>query len=191
MKWRVVSFYTESTPYENEARQLQRSLERNNIPYAIKEVKSLGSWKKNTHYKAIFIKEMLNQFDSDVIWTDVDSVFHTYPDLFDSIDCDIAVHFRNWAHAKNELLSGTMYFTNNKNVRLLVDNWIRMNKKNQQRWDQQNLHYAIRNYKANLNIAKLPIEYCAIFDDPKRRKIKPVIEHFQKSRQYRRKINAN
>jgi hypothetical protein len=188
-KFIVVSYYTKGTGYEKEAMKLELSLMNYNIPYHIAAVPNLRSWQKNTHFKAIFIRNMLIEFvDVNLVFTDADSIFHCYPKLFEDLDCDIAVHFRDWKHARNELLSGTIYLANNARIRRLVDDWIRINNKQPANWDQRNLQRAVNRHKHNLEIYSLPMEYCCIFDDEKRTMCDPVVEHFQKSRDYRREI---
>lgn len=190
-KFIVVSFYTKGTGYEREAMKLERSLIEQAIPYHVAPVMNLRSWQKNTRFKAIFIDNMMKEFFGvDIVWTDADSVFLAYPDLFDTIECDIAARFRNWQYAKNELLSGTMYLSNNEKVRQLVRQWIARNKRFPLEWEQRNLHHVVKRFvsKHNLSVFKLPVKYCYIFDEEKKI-TKPVIKHFQKSRQYRRTVN--
>ena len=188
-KFIVVSYYTKGTPYQKEAVKLERSLMKHGIPYHIGAVPNRGSWQKNTHFKAIFIRNMLKEFISvNIVFTDADSIFHTYPKLFEDLDCDIAFHFRNWKYGHNELLSGTIFLANNKKIHQLVDDWIRINRKNPLIWEQKNLQRAVIRRKHILQMTNLPMEYCCIFDDEKRKFCDPVIEHFQKSRQYRMRI---
>ena len=132
---------------------------------------------------------MLKEFIGvNIVFTDADSIFYSYPKLFEDLDCDISIHFRNWEYGRDELLSGTIYLANNEKVRQLIDDWIRINKKNPAVWDQRNLQRAVNRRKHILSLLYLPMEYCCIFDDEKRKFCKPVIEHFQKSREYRRAI---
>jgi len=188
-KFIVVSYYTKGTPYQKEAAKLERSLMKHGVPYHIAAVPNRGSWQKNTHFKAIFIRNMLKEFIGiNIVFTDADSIFHTYPKLFEDLDCDISVHFRNWKYQQNELLSGTIYLANNIKVCLLIADWIRINRKEPLNWEQRNLQRAVIRRKHILSLSYLPMEYCCIFDDEKRKFCKPVIEHFQASRKYRHVI---
>ena len=188
-KFIVVSYYTKGTPYQKEAVKLENSLMKHGIPYHIGAVPNRGSWQKNTHFKAVFVRNMLKEFTGiNIVFTDADSVFYSYPKLFEDLDCDIAFHLRNWKHGRDELLSGTIYLANNEKVHQLVDDWIIINRANSGYWEQRNLQRALRLSKRNLSISYLPMEYCCIFDDEKRKFCTPVIEHFQKSREYRRII---
>ena len=162
------------------------------IPYHIAAVPNLRSWLKNTHFKAIFMKNILEFFYGvDVVWTDADSIFHSYPKLFDTIDCDIALHFRDWRPRPGELLIGTIYHRNNGKIRKLIGDWIRFNRHNKQLRAQPNFASVFKQNKKDLKVFKLPIEYCCIFDSPERKEVKPVIEHYQASRMARRRENKN
>ncbi|MFX0092101.1 MAG: hypothetical protein ACFFBD_10105 [Candidatus Hodarchaeota archaeon] len=122
MSFKVVSYYTKNTPYKTDALKLEKSCVKHEIPYHIMEVPNQGTWQKNTHYKAVFVKMMLAKFnEDDIVFTDADSIFHSYPYLFDDMEGDIAVHLRNWIHARNELLSGTVYFKNTIKINKLVN----------------------------------------------------------------------
>ena len=117
-----------------------------------------------------------------MIWTDADSVVRENPILFDSLDCDIAFHrFKG-----NELLSGTVYFKNTVATVSLLLSWIEINRENPEIFDQKNLDTAIK-LTSDLSIVDLPPEYCFIFDLSRDYYggRKPVIEHFQASRENR------
>ena len=194
--WLVVSYYTAKTPYRKEAARLEESMLQLTIPHHVAEVPNLGDWQKNTHFKAKFIRQMMDRFSTkDLIWVDADAVFHKYPVMFDNFtagdksllgwNSDISVHFRNWKHGKDELLSGTIFIRNNDLMKRVVDDWIRINKQNRSTWEQRNLARAIKR-EPMIKVYPMPIEYCCIFDDDRRQQIDPVIEHFQASRRLRR-----
>lgn len=190
--WLVVSYFTAGTPYKKEAARLEESMLQLTIPHHVAEVPNLRDWQKNTHFKAVFIRKMMDRFPTkDLIWVDADAVFHHYPVLFDEIaeanHIDISCHHRNWKHGKNELLSGTVYIRNNMAMKKVVDDWILLNKQNKSTWEQRNLARAIKR-EPLVNVCSLPIEYCCIFDDDNRKQIDPVIEHFQASRRLRRMV---
>jgi hypothetical protein len=192
--WLVISYFTAKTPYKKEAARLEESMLQLTIPHHVAEVPNLGDWQKNTHFKARFIRQMMDRFPTkDLIWVDADAVFHHYPVLFDSLsdmlpmEHHVAAHFRNWKHGKNELLSGTLFFNKSDLAKRLVDDWIRINKQNPSTWEQRNLARAIKR-EPLIDVLDLPIEYCCIFDDDRRKQIDPVIEHFQASRRLRRMV---
>jgi hypothetical protein len=190
--WIVASYYTEKTPYEKEARKLLDSCRKFSIPYILTEYPNLGSWYKNHHQKPAFLLHMMNQNpDKNIIWVDCDAVFNEYPELFNKLEkkeIDFACHFRNWKYGKNELLSGTMYLKNCDIIQEFLKRWMRFNRKYPNEWGQRNLQRVYEKYHHSLRTEKLPIEYCAIFDDEKIKKINPVITHYQASRKYRNRV---
>jgi len=179
----IVSYYT--TLYQFEAENLKRSLIKflPEISYNIEEYPESGSWEKNTHYKAIFIKEKLTQ---PIIWTDADSVLKQYPTLIETIDCDFAAH---WFKDK-ELISATMYWNNTPKAHELIDKWIELNNLNPKLWDQVNLQTALNEIE-DIKVIKLPPEYNFIFDLSREYygNLNPVFEHYQASRKYKNRLN--
>jgi hypothetical protein len=185
----VIAYYTLGNQYESLSENLRKSCHDFKIPLFLKPIQDLGSWEKNTHYKANFIYECLGSYDQNLVYVDVDAVFRKYPDLFDSIECDIAYRTENFKWRRNEALSGTIFLNNNDKVKGMVRNWISINesvpaiRKIPTTWEQANMQKAVGS-NTSLNYYNLPPEYTYIFDHTKRMypHIEPVIEHFQASR---------
>ena len=193
MSFVLCSYYTFDTPYREEIRNLILSVKDMPLQTYFKGIENRGSWEANTHYKAQFIKEMMDRYpEKAIVYVDADAVVRKYPALFDTIPpCDLAAYFRDWRFAKNELLSGTLYVGNTEAARNLIDLWIKKNGENPGVWEQKNLHSVIALLDGDLRISKLPVEYCCIYDSVERKAgCQPVIEHFQRSRRYRKAINA-
>jgi len=190
-RWILTSFFTAKTGYQKLAPKFKQSAVNAGIKEMIIDVvPNQKDWHRNTRLKARLIKKHLSVFIGiydAVVFVDIDARFHSYPKLFDEINCDFAAHFRNWRHARDELLSGTLFFWTNQRSWDLVNDWIELNKQNPMIWEQKNLQRAFKR-APTLKHAALPIEYCTIFDDPNRSKIKPVIEHFQASRKLRYEV---
>jgi len=186
--WIITSYYTRDTYYEGVARDhIMKSVKELELPHIIKEVANLGDWQKNTHYKATFVSEMLRT-GKDVVFVDCDAKIHSYPILFDTIDTDVAYHHYcpSGRPNRNELLSGTMFFKNNEKVAELVAEWQKA-LLNSTIWEQKILAQIVDDYKkrGKISVTNLPPQYCTIFDFMGHVK-DPVVEHFQKSRLYRR-----
>ena len=112
------------------------------------------------------------------------------PILFKDYKCDIGIRYQDFRWRKNECLSGTIFLANNERVMKLCEEWEKINIKerdNRQNLEQWNLGSAITMLKSELklNVVNLPPEYTFIFDSMKAMypSIRPVIEHFQASRQ--------
>jgi len=185
----VIAYYTQNTSYQNLAYRLQESLQNFSIPHYIKPIGDLGSWEKNTHYKAHFILECLEKFNQNLVYVDVDAVFRSFPDLFNTLDCDIAYRTEDFRWRKDEALSGTIFLWNNSKVESLVKKWIEINSKipaersKPETWEQKHMQTAVRE-NPDIIYYNLPPEYTYIFDHTRAMypEIRPVIEHFQESR---------
>lgn len=182
----IISYYTENTPYEIEVENLRQSLCILGIDNIVSAVPNLGSWQKNTQYKPVFILDILNRTEHNLLYVDADAVVRSHPVLFDSCEYDIGVHYRNG----KELLSGTIFLRNCPRTKELMRRWIKCNAENPNKWDQQNLDLSIKKSKdLKLKIQNIPPTYCQIFDSMKNCG-DPVIEHFQASRRFKNKING-
>ena len=188
-----ISYYTKNTGYEEEAKRLIGSLRRFNLEHDVEGVPNLGSWQKNTQYKAEFIKRMLLKHKRAVVFIDADAMLRSYPFLFRDFDADVAAHLRDYAqfpisrrHEGKELLSGTLYIDYNERTLPLVDKWIALNRQNPTVWEQKNLQAALEDFEGEFK--ELPAEYCKIYDTMKVIQ-NPVVEHFQASRRLRHEVN--
>lgn len=192
----VVSYYTLNTPYEFEAQKLQKSLKKLNVPYDVVGVKNLGNWQANTRFKAKFMQDMLIKHKGkSVVWVDSDAVIHSYPKLFDTYDCDVAVRWQDFRWRKNECLSGTIYLANNPMTLELCRRWEGQNiaeGPGAKTFEQWNLGKVIEEMRKEGKIKdeNLPPEYTMIFDSMRQMypNITPVIEHFQASRKLKNRL---
>jgi len=195
-----ISYYTKN--YEEIMNSyLLPSLVGLELPYCIEEIKDLGSWKKNTDFKPVFIKQCLEKLNDDVVFTDADSIIHKHPSLFWIIQqegYDLAYHLLWWKEHyswhtnsnRREVLSGTLFLRNNDRIKRLIDKWIELTKS--YCWEQQALAEAIKQMP-NLKIYELPRSYTYINSTPRGEPLNPlpkeqiVIEHFQCGREMKRK----
>lgn len=180
MNYKIVSGYTKNTPYEKEINNLRISLKQfgftdeHLVPFENK-----GTWEKNCQYKAYIIKEKLKQLNTPVVWLDADAVLKKSPDIFCQINEDLGLCFY-----RQELMSGTLFFKPTENNFKLLDEWIKLNNENPQKWDQKVLQQIVNNWK--INYYKLPLSYCKI-DYIKTNEI--VIGQNQASRRFKKIIN--
>lgn len=195
---KFISFYTED--YTQDAEFLKKSLENYGIDSSNVEYRErVGLWEANTQMKAEFILEKLRENDA-VVWTDADSRILQNPSFFDTITTDVGLFFLpielsdgfvppEYSILKNPdsyLQSGTMYFKNNERVIKLLEDWIELNKRDSQQWDQWTLQVILQN--SDVTITQLPPEYVwtwfvAKFY-PNR---EPVIKHTQASERSKNK----
>jgi len=187
----VVAFYTEKTPYEEEVKHLEYSCVQQGLKYHIEGYENRGAWVHNCAIKPEFILDMLSRFPLEpLLYVDADAVFKHYPSvIFNMVKegkVDLAAHIMKGG----VLLSGTIYFRNCDKVKVFVHEWIKMQKKDPNKWDQKTLHETLVQHgpRLDINFEELPQEYCKIYD--KDWGI-PVIQHNQKSREYREKVKMS
>ena len=192
----VIAYYTVNTPYEDEAEVLKLSLESMGYSYVVCGVDNLGTWQKNTQYKSLFIKYMLEKYEGQpLLYLDVDAVMIQAPVILDNLKADIgAVHFAG----KNELLSGTIYLGNTKQCRRMVNKWIYLNEQHpvklpngKDAWDQRTLALAIKKIQALIYV-ELPQEYTWIVELTQKHcpGLSPVIMHTRGAKRFKHKIDG-
>ena len=84
----VCVYATKDTPYVQVAESTilpsMKAIDGLRFSYSV--VPNLGSWQKNTSYKATFALEMLVKYpSSNIVVLDVDCKINNYPSLFDNI----------------------------------------------------------------------------------------------------------
>lgn len=171
----ITSFYTLNTPYQRVMHDyLMPSLLNLPIERDIRGVPNLGSWQKNTSYKARFLWEMLNKHpDKNIVFLDGDAELLKYPKIFEEIPEEyiIASHIldRNLWYGKEyglnryELLSGTLWLRNCSETKNLLIDWVDRVEKSKN-WEQRVLHQLVK--EKNIPVYHLPLEYCYIISLP-------------------------
>lgn len=197
-QWMVISFYTKGTGYEREIKKLEASLKRFGIHYHFYGSKQYGSWRANLNAKSACILAALDKYpQKDIVFLDSDAIVRQYPELFDRLSFsglhDMAAHFHAYPQSVpgGSLLSGTLWFRNNKTARALVKLWHQIGLDFPQVRHQHCLRLAIdemRRAGRKVNVFRMPREYTCIFDYRANRGAQPVIEHFQASRKLKSEV---
>ncbi|MCG7402260.1 MULTISPECIES: class I SAM-dependent methyltransferase [Caballeronia] len=191
--FKIVSFYTVDTQYEEHAMRLKETLERHTLSYHLEPVETMGSWADNCAYKARFILKMWQAYDCPIVWLDADATVESYPVLFGAIDADFGMHKWNWDPAAPgwEFCSGTLYFGKSERAERLLKQWILRCEADPSTWDQVHLASAWCDVSAEqpLRTVWLPREYLQICDGEV--VAPPVIKHWQASRVERKKPEAH
>jgi|GEM_PF-2456773 len=196
----VVSMFTLDTPYEAEAEALRDSLLKHDVPFIIYGYDSLGSWRANCNAGIKITLEAMREIpDHNIARIDADAVVHSFPDLFDTIDCDIAAYKRlnsaAYIHKHKcekgyHWETGTLFYRNCPEVQAFLLNQIRI-------MDDVKAGVSTESYLANdlfetcgLRLAELPASYSLIIgtDQPEEIGIKPVISHKLHGYKYKKVI---
>ena len=179
------SFYTRNTGYEEEIKNLIECYKKFNLPYIIEAVGNTYHWQRNTKLKAQIIKKQLCENPGKaVVYLDADSIIHQYPSLFFEIKEDVGANIRMFDRAIGQLNGAVLFFNNTPQARGVVDEWIKRNNADLERWDQDILK-EILDERKDVSFRHLPLEYCKIFDTDAKRVSNPVIEQYQASRKYK------
>jgi hypothetical protein len=184
--FKVFSFVTKDTPYENEIEGFVQSCKDVGIESVkVIKVENLGSWVKNVNWKPKVCLHMFDTYDNPLVYVDIDARFKKYPLFFEDEKLnsfDIGVHYKQG----RELLSGTIYLSHTDTTRSVLLDWINEATSSPEEWDQRTLQKVLSK-RADVKVQGLPAEYTRIFDLMREVK-EPVIEHFQKSRTYKKLI---
>ena len=129
---------------------------------------------------------MLKFPEYNIVYVDCDAEFLAYPNLFEELNCNVGVYLfdkRNHPKIKKEgyeVLSGTIFLKNNREVFNLVEQWESRCQRRSYEWEQKSLEKVLAG-----NFYKIPATYCKIFDlmDDV---VNPVIVHKQASRRVRK-----
>jgi hypothetical protein len=214
-KFVLFTYYSEGTEYEKIFQQcflnsvMNLKYKHNDLDWKVSVISNQGNWYKNVAEKANCILEQLESMTEDgdsrnLVYVDVDAEVLQYPDLFNNIpeEYDIALHFlehKSWYGKlnsdKKELLTGTIFFRNNKKVKDFLKLWYIMSLENMnnKKSGQKTLESLYEEKQLHLNIYNLPIDYCYIDSLPNKKPplVKcenPVIIHHQASRIMKRKV---
>jgi hypothetical protein len=175
----LVSFFTAGTPYESEAAELAASAREFGLFPDIRPVPNLGDWARNCGMKPAFIRDRMQDYPGrPVVWLDADARVRQVPELFATLDCDFAAHWRYGV----ELLSGTLYFGPTRAARRLCEAWAEAQMRAPRVWDQKVLQRVIESGAPPARLERLPAAYTAIFDARMCPDDEQVIVHTQASR---------
>ena len=196
--WILISYYTEGTSYEEEIKKLKQSLENYKIDYCFYGEEALGSWRKNLNHKSRVIREAMSKYkDKDIVFVDSDAIIKKYPALFDELSSNrhynIATCFRCYrgSVSPGSLLSGTLWFRNDKAGREIVDRWHDIAIKNEDVRHQHCLRLALEEIQMQGNfllINRLPNAYTYVYNYKYDGNVIPVIMHYQASRKLRKEV---
>jgi len=198
LPYRIITYFTLGTPYEQEVENLVNSLKRFNLPWHVFEVPSRGSWIKNVQINEEVILEAMDIYpDRAIVSLDADAVVQRYPALFETLgdsNCDFAAHYHVWPKGnRKELFCSTMYFKNCDLTKEFLTDCLNRYKEVPTTRQQPNMMAVfdgigvqrIQHWRKRLKFTNLPPQYCKIFDLMGEIKY-PVIEQFQASRRFKK-----
>lgn len=181
MKPIYTAFWTRNTLYEKEVARLIKSLDAFGLEHDIRGIDDFGSWAKNSSYTATHILNMMDEYrDRSIVQLNADVKIWKYPDLFDDMNADIGVYYRE----NVQLCNGTLYLA--PSARPIIKRYWTMVKEQHAACsdEQYNLQVAIEELGPSLGmtVQRLPASYCWIYQINSAG-CDPVIEQLQCSRE--------
>jgi len=180
------SFYTHDY-YQEGSIKLQESFDKFGLKSTIRCVPDQGLWKANCAYRAIYIQQLMKEYNDDVVWIDIDAEMISTP--IEILNIPESVELAWYDRGGREILLGTSYWKNCDKVKDLLNKWYKSINLKHPEISQRTFAKTFFLWKKsiNYNIKILPEEYCHIFDFPKRGE--PVIIHNQWSRKYKKVVD--
>lgn len=189
----IVGFYTENSPYEQEAEKMEESAIQVGLEnITLYSIPHQGSWEQNCGMKPSVLLQAAEELKRPFLYVDVDARFCSYPHLFDND----WTHYGLGAHYFRgvELLSGTLWINPTADTIKLLQYWKEQCVLHPNTWDQKLLQKVVKAAYGVKGILQLPPEYTFINDLSRRvygPGISPVIAHFQASRKYKSVMKGN
>lgn len=201
----VINYYTENTSYEEEAKLMAMTSVFHGFPTELTPVPNMGGWTENTYYKCKFLQkrvreELKQKKPKNLVFLDADSRVRRYPELFDyyvNDGADFCYCEFNWklvpgsSRNDKEVSSAVLFIRPNEKTARLMDLWVdacKEAKENKRNVNEQTiLGEVLKKTKLQLDVRKIPMSYCQIFDSMKSIGV-PVIEQMQASRRYKKEV---
>lgn len=182
----IVSYYIEDTPYEKEAKELERSCKTFGFDSEITPMTS-------NCFKPEFLLHCLEKHNRPLVWMDIDSVFVQMPTIFQECLADVALRINDSVSFDSPLkiLTSTLFINNTDSAKKLLNFWKKecekIVKKEGSVLDQVALRKVVLHYPTIVEIKRLPATYVTVTESAENRSAYPdnaVIVHHDLSRTY-------
>lgn len=175
----VVTAWTPS--YRRDAAKLVASADRLGLPTLSLAYADRGSWAANCAYKPIVIRDAIDSHQGPVLWADADAIIWERPE---EIEAALSVGFDavTARGRSGEVLSGTIALAPTAASRRLVLEWAERCGRDPETWDQVHLGRALATFTGREHV--MSQRCCSIYDAIGKLP-RPIIEHFQASREER------
>lgn len=118
----IISYYTKTWDYEKHAERLRKECNNLGLKHEIKLIESSGSWISNTRLKPKFIKDCMDEYDSPLLWIDVDGSIYKTPDFLKDCQYDFVGRHQRTGPMRTWHV-GTMFFNNTEGGKRILNAW--------------------------------------------------------------------
>jgi len=202
----VTAYWTEGTPYEQEAEALRETLDHFGVRHDIRPYPHPGDWTKANLLSAQHIRTVREDWPNEsILYLDADARLLASPCELEALenDTDAAFFFIPDGGSvsipphSEALCSGTTWWNARPAATAILDAWVALNRLPETRrgCDQLNLEAIVRWVETNplVRIFRLPPRYCWIDDIspmlyPHVQPEDMVVRHTQASRRYRHTV---
>jgi hypothetical protein len=184
----IVSYYTEGTAYEDEARQMMESCDRLGLEYDVAAMPNLDCWDANVAQKTEACLAAWLRHGRPILWVDADATLLERPSLLAGSLADVGIHrWSNW-----QLAGGTLFFNQTPLGERVLRRWLERCRREPQVLDQVSLDLTWEEITASapLDTLWLPRRYYQIFDKDPDADEPTVILHGQASRRLKHVVST-
>jgi len=171
MNLKVISYYCDvddSKYYEKSYHRLKEQLDKYGYDYHIEKLDSLGSYKENCRRKVDYIIDKFRQFDSNILWLDVDTILLKRMSRLEELNNDgaqpVDVLFASHIHNITGIKASPIWFKNNSKSRYFLKSWKaeidKSRREGQENFDHEVMFNSVINGHKYCNFGMLGYEYC-------------------------------
>jgi len=171
MNLKVISYYCdvdESKYYEKSYHRLKEQLDTYGYDYHIEKLDSLGSYKENCRRKVDFIIDKFRQFDSNILWLDVDTILLKRMNRLEELNNDgaqpVDILFASPIHDISGIKASPIWFKNNSKSRYFLKSWKaevdKSRREGQENFDHEVMFNSVINGHKYCTFGMLGYEYC-------------------------------
>jgi len=176
--WHYIAWHTPDEWYTHHNAELVATVKENGRkPIVCRVYEDTGGWIKNGMMIPHFIMSQLQETTDDLVYLDSDARVRQYPELFDTIQEDLAFHVKDG----HETLIGTVFIKNTPKAIPFVERWIELQAIRYPHILSAQVAFEDAVRQGGMSVYHLPANYTQIFDTMAHHG-KPVIEHMQASR---------
>ena len=167
MNFKIISYYCDidnSKYYERSYKRLKSKLDEYDYDYDLVKVDSLGSYKENCRRKPKFILDKLLEYDTTIMWLDIDTILQKRMLDAENLPDDVDISFASTNGDLGGCKASPIIIKNNYKSKRFLEQWadnVNISREgNHECFDHEVLFHAIQTAASYSTIAFLNETYC-------------------------------